>query len=95
MLQADSGRTAIELATSYEGDIDLLLSDVVMPGMNGPQVAVKLEKSRPTMKVLFMSGFTDNALTFEDDAMVDAHFIPKPFSPGSILAKVRELIDEK
>lgn len=93
VLQADNGKKALELASSFDGEIHMLLSDVVMPGMNGPQVAVKLEKLRPSMKILFMSGFTDNALVFEDDEKVEAHFIPKPFSPGSILSKVQELLD--
>jgi YesN/AraC family two-component response regulator len=62
VLQADSGANALRLAADYAGGIDLLLSDVQMPGMTGPDLGETLKKSRPDMHMMFMSGFADGNL---------------------------------
>ena len=62
VLEADCGRTALAVADGHPGVIDLLLSDVVMPGMNGRQVAREITLRRPAIKVVFMSGYSDEAL---------------------------------
>ena len=77
-----------------EGKVHLLVSDVVLPGMNGPQIALRFRERYPNAKVLFMSGYTDTAAY----PMVPAggpDFLPKPFAPDALTAKVRSLLDDR
>jgi two-component system cell cycle sensor histidine kinase/response regulator CckA len=77
VLAAGSGEHALELAEAHPGPIDALISDVVMPGMRGPQLAAKLTAARPELRVLLVSGYTEEPL----DERPGAAFLAKPFSP--------------
>ena len=70
-----------------------MLSDVVMPQMSGPELAQRLSRTRPTMKVLFMSGYTDDSTVRHGVINSDVAFLQKPFTPASLAAKVRAVLD--
>ena len=90
VLEAEHPEKAIEIAQSYKGHIHLLLTDMVMPGMNGRVLAEKLAAIRPDMKVVYTSGYTG----FSHSALVDSDlvFIPKPFTKESLLSKLQEVL---
>jgi PAS domain S-box-containing protein len=93
VLSAASGEAALQAASAFEGHIDLLLTDVVMPRMGGPALAERLLKVRPDVLVLYTSGYPDNAVVFQGLLSSQAHFLPKPFSPASLTTRVREVLD--
>ncbi len=91
VLAARGSEEALKISERRAGRIDLLLTDVVMPGMNGNRLAERLLSSRPEMKVIFMSGYPDDALG--PPAAVSAlHYLPKPFGPDELGRKVREVL---
>ena len=92
-LAAGSPSQAIQLAEQYAGDIHLLLTDVVMPGMNGRELLQRLSTQRPGLKCLFMSGHTANAITHRGVLDEDIHFLQKPFSVEQLAVKLREALD--
>jgi DNA-binding response OmpR family regulator len=96
VLTAESGSEALRLAATHQGPINLLITDVVMPDMRGPELARRLVAERPDMPTLFMSGYLDDALG-EAAAMlpVPVDFIQKPFSPSTLTAKVREMLERQ
>ncbi|MBA2461122.1 MAG: response regulator [Actinobacteria bacterium] len=90
VLDAPAGDAALELMRSHDGRIDLLLTDVVMPGMSGPDLARTATGEQPSLRVLFTSGYANDR-----DGLVggpDVAFIGKPFSPQALVAKVREVL---
>ena len=94
VLEAANGEEALRLIDQYCGQkIDLLLTDVVMPQMGGLQLANHLAKSRPEVKILLMSGYTDEAITVGDEAVARTAFLQKPFVSDSLLRKIREVLD--
>jgi two-component system, cell cycle sensor histidine kinase and response regulator CckA len=93
VLHASNGTEAIEIAQNYSGVIDLLLTDVVMPGMNGRQLAEKLQQILPDIKVLFTSGYTENAIAHHGIIEKDLNFIGKPYSYNDLAKKIRRLLD--
>ena len=93
VLEAASGSAALAISDDYDGQIHLLLTDVVMPGMSGRQTADRLLESRPEMKVLFMSGYTDDAIVHHGVLDADTPFIQKPFPPQFLAQKVRDVLD--
>jgi two-component system cell cycle sensor histidine kinase/response regulator CckA len=93
VFQAGNGDEAIALATGFEERIDLLLTDVVMPGMSGPELATQLVLHHPETKVLFTSGYTENAITRHGALKEGVNFINKPYTPSSLAKKVREVLD--
>jgi CheY-like chemotaxis protein len=95
MLQAPNGTEALAMAQGYLERIDLLLTDVVMPGMNGAELATQLVLQHPGMKVLFTSGYTDDAIVRHGVLDEGVSFIGKPHSPSSLARKVREVLDRK
>ena len=93
VLEAAKGTDALSICESYAGPIELLATDVVMRGMGGGEAAKRLVKMRPTMKVLFMSGYTDDTIVHQGVLDHGANFIQKPFSPDDLARKVREVLD--
>ncbi len=92
VLGAASGPDALQLCDIYTGPIELMVTDVVMPGMTGPELSVKLTALRPQMKVLFMSGYAEKLMPGEGALGVNVAYLQKPFSPASLAAKVRETL---
>ena len=93
VLAASSPDEALRLARVRTGDIHLLLTDVVMPGMNGLDLAKQLAPLLPDLKRLFMSGYTANVIAHDGVLDDGIHFIPKPFSTRDLTAKVRQALD--
>jgi signal transduction histidine kinase len=91
VLSASSGEEALQIAATFDGTIDLLLSDVVMPGMKGPALADRLRAARPGIRVMLMSGYAADIVTRED--LKDAPLLVKPFSPVMLAKAVRSILD--
>jgi two-component system cell cycle sensor histidine kinase/response regulator CckA len=91
VLKAISGEEALRVAEAHHGPIALLLADVVMPGLSGPEVAGRLRATRPGTKVLFMSGFTTEVV-FSRGLDPGDPFIVKPFRPDALVRKVQEVL---
>ncbi|WP_334129401.1 PAS domain S-box protein [Sneathiella sp.] len=93
VLQADSGETALEVARAHDGVIDLLISDVVMPVMDGPTLVKEILKETPDLKVIFISGYAEDAFRKDLDFDVSKiDFLPKPFSLKEVASKVKEVL---
>jgi len=84
---------AEQVCAQYSGPIDLLLTDLIMPGIGGRELARRVALRRPKIKVLFMSGYTDDSMIHRRVAEETVEFIPKPFTPTSLQARVREVLD--
>jgi two-component system cell cycle sensor histidine kinase/response regulator CckA len=93
VLEAPSAEAALDIATRYSGTIHLLLTDVVMPGLNGRELATRLANLRPDARVIFMSGYTDDAVTRHGVLEPGSAYVQKPFTPDAIARKVREVLD--
>lgn len=93
VLEAPEGNAAIQLANSYAGPIHLLLTDVIMPGMNGRELARHISTLRPETKVLYMSGYTENAIGHNGMLEEGIILLQKPFTLPALKAKVREVLD--
>ncbi|MGH6628324.1 MAG: ATP-binding protein, partial [Burkholderiales bacterium] len=95
LLEAVTGLDALSIAAEFgQSRIDLLLTDVVMPKMGGKELADRLKAIRPEMKVLFASGYTDEAIVRQGILDRSIPFIQKPFSPKALVRKVREVLDQ-
>jgi len=92
VIEAVDGTDAVRLAGEYSGDIHLVLTDVVMPGMSGSVLVSKLEVARPGIRSLFISGYTDNAIVHHGILDSGVAFLEKPFSPNRLAGKVREVL---
>jgi PAS domain S-box-containing protein len=95
VLVAEGGAEAIELSHAETAPIDLLLTDVVMPRVGGRDVANQLVQERPGLKVLFMSGYTEDAIVHQGVLDSDVELIQKPFSPDALGRKIREVLDRR
>ncbi len=93
VLAAPDGPTALKLAAEFEGTIHLLLTDVVMPGMHGRALADALLSKRPSTRVLFASGYTDDTVLLRGIRVDELSFIQKPFTPDQLSRRVREVLD--
>jgi len=93
VLEAKNGQEALQLIAHYAGPIHLLLTDVVMPGLNGKALAEELARTRPELKILFMSGYTDEAIAHHGVLAPGEAFLQKPFSPVILARKMRSVLD--
>ncbi len=93
ILEAKQIEEVLPLVEQHRGEIDLLLTDVVMPQMSGPQLAAQLKIHQPGLKVLFMSGYTDDTVLHHGLQTAQVEFLAKPFSPVALAAKVRMVLD--
>ena len=93
MLVAGDAREAVALACEPGASIDLLVSDVIMPGQGGPALAAELTELFPHLRVLFVSGYTDDAIVHHGVLDPGIAFLQKPFTPDSLGRKVREVLD--
>ncbi|MGE0792279.1 MAG: ATP-binding protein [Sandaracinaceae bacterium] len=92
VLAASSGNDALREAEAHSGEIDLLLTDVVMPGMGGRELARRIAERYPSIKILFASGYTENAIAHQGVLDAGARFIGKPFSGGDLTKKIRSVL---
>jgi DNA-binding response OmpR family regulator len=94
VLTAPTGLEALRVAATYPGPIDLVITDVIMPGgLSGPQLIQQLLAQRPTVKVLYISGYTDEAIVHHGVLEAGLAFLQKPFSPATLARKVRDILD--
>ncbi len=94
VLSAPDGRVALEMALAEERAPDLLLTDVVMPGLGGPELARRMRQRFPNIKVTFTSGYTDDSVVRHGLLDSSVAFIQKPYTPASLASKVRQMLDE-
>jgi two-component system cell cycle sensor histidine kinase/response regulator CckA len=95
VLEASDGEMALTMAAAHPERIDLLLTDVVMPHLSGRDVADVLTGMRPGLKVLYMSGYTDDAIVHHGVLDPSLAFLQKPFTPNLLTQKVREVLDTR
>ncbi len=95
ILSAAGGEEALQLARAYPNRIDLLLSDVIMDGLPGPELAEKLLQSRPELKVVYMSGFADSSLAPQGVLKQGTVLMQKRFPIRMLSAKLREILDQQ
>ncbi len=93
-LQAESGKDAIDALNEYSGEVHLLLTDVVMPGMSGRDLARIIGKERPEMKVIFMSGYTENIIVHHGVLEQGINYIAKPITPSALTEKIRRVLHD-
>ncbi len=94
VLDAQNGEEALRLSQSFKARIHLLLTDVVLPKMNGRQLAERLGQERPGMKVLYMSGYTDDVILTRDIIDKRSEFLQKPFTTEMLVQKIRKILDK-
>ncbi|HTS66892.1 MAG TPA: PAS domain S-box protein [Candidatus Acidoferrales bacterium] len=92
VLQAANGRAGFAVSAQFEGTIDLLLTDVIMPGITGKALADQLKLTRPGIKVLYISGYSGEVIAHRGVLDADVAYLPKPFTPTALAAKVREVL---
>ena len=95
ILEAEDGAAALQIVDGYKGTIDLLLTDVIMPGMNGRELAAHVVKLLPEVRVLYMSGYTENAVGLDGTLDAGINLLQKPFSLPALKDRVRELLDSE
>jgi two-component system, cell cycle sensor histidine kinase and response regulator CckA len=92
VITAEDGHTALELAAMHAGPIHLLMTDVVMPGIGGRELAERVLALRPDTKILYMSGYTDRAAVHQGMVQTDAILLQKPFTLAALASKLREIL---
>jgi CheY-like chemotaxis protein len=92
VMEAQNGESGVAAAAQHDGKIDLVITDVVMPGMGGRELVKQLAQTRPETKVLYLSGYTEDAILNEDTIESGAAFLQKPFTLQNLSSKVREVL---
>ncbi len=92
VLEAQDGAEALRICHEHAGPIHLLLTDVLMPEMNGRMLAERIRSFRPDIRILYMSGYTGNVFPARSDSQSAIAYIQKPFSPAELARKVREIL---
>jgi len=92
VLSATDGKGALDILHQRPGRIHLVLTDIVMPGLSGPELLGRIREEHPGCKGLYMSGYSDKSF-FPGHPLSDAPLIQKPFTPGSLAQRVREILD--
>jgi len=95
VLELETADDAEQVCQKHDGEIDLLLTDVVMREVSGPDLARRVQKVRPDIKVLFMSGYTDSAIVHQGVLDPEIAFLAKPFTPSTLAGRVRQVLDEE
>ena len=93
VLEAANGEEALVVAERHLGSVDLLLSDVVMPRMGGPELAQALLLRRPSVKILYMSAYTEHPMVRRGVVDAGVAFLQKPFTPTVLVSRIRELLE--
>jgi len=93
VIEAADGAVAMQIAVAHEGVIHLLLTDVIMPGMNGRELAQRISEIRPNVKILYMSGYTENVIGRNGTLDAGVRLLQKPFTLRDLKSKVREVLD--
>jgi signal transduction histidine kinase/ActR/RegA family two-component response regulator len=94
VLEAPSGEEALQLSAKHQGKIALLITDMVMPGIRGQELAARLQRERHDLRVLYMSGYSEHSAADESQTENPVRMLTKPFSRGALLRTVRELLNE-
>jgi two-component system cell cycle sensor histidine kinase/response regulator CckA len=94
VLEASGGEAALDIVHSRAAAIDLLITDVVMPNMDGPTLVRAARRLRPEMRIIFMSGYAEDAFRRNEEKAEELHFLPKPFGLKQLVAKVKEVLSE-
>jgi len=92
VLEASGGEEALEVVHAHAGPIHLLITDVVMPNMDGPTLVRAMKRLRPETAVIFMSGYAEEAFRRNAENAADIHFLPKPFGLKQLAAKVKDVL---
>jgi two-component system cell cycle sensor histidine kinase/response regulator CckA len=92
VIEAANGEIALEIVRQATAPIHLLITDVVMPNMDGPTLVRAVRRSRPDMAVIFMSGYAEESFRRNDEKAEDLHFLPKPFGLKQLAGKVKEVL---
>lgn len=93
VLEAGNGEEALRVMQEHHAPVHLVISDVVMPEMNGAELVSFLRDSYPGLRILFISGYTAGHIEAGGERLQGVELLPKPFSPSQLLAKVREILD--
>jgi len=95
VLEAGNAAEAVRISNEFPGAIDILLTDVVMPEVSGRELADQLRQTRPNMRLLYMSGYTEDTIVLHGVMTSDVGFLQKPFTPERLLRKMRETLDRR
>ena len=93
VLEASCGQTALDVLNDHEGSVDIIVTDVIMPEMDGPTMAKEVMKIYPDMPIIFVSGYTEDR--FKEEIGDNAHFLPKPFTLQQLASRVKEVLNKK